>query len=436
MRPSKTFALVVLACALAVPAMAGAAAKTKRVSLSSAEAQGHAPSSDPVISAGGRFVVFRSGASNLVPNDTNGVSDVFIRDRHTGITRRLSVATGGAQANGHSSGAKISANGRFVVFHSDATNLVPNDTNNRQDIFVRDRKANTTKRISVSSSGAQADGHSEYASVSGDGRFVAFQSSATNLVASDSNGFDDIFVRDRKTRTTRRVSMGLGGAQSNGDSRICVGYAPSISTDGTFVAFGSGATNLVAGDTNSSADVFVRNRKTGKTRRASVSTAEVQANQGGSSYCSISGGGGLVAYESDSTNLVAGDTNGETDVFVRNWRNGTTRRVNVTSAGAQATDWGGYSGISANGRFVLFQGPDSNLAPGDDNGYDDVYVHDRKTKKTRRATPGQEGGPNGNGYAGISADGRFLAFESDATISASDTNGVVDVYVRGPFVWR
>jgi Tol biopolymer transport system component len=431
-----TLVLLALAGALVLSALVEAAAKTRRVSVSSSEQQANASSGDVAISASGRFVVFHSGATNLVAHDTNGVTDVFVRDRKTGLTRRVSVATGGAQANGFSGDAKISANGRFVVFNSDATNLVPNDTNNRQDVFIRDLKTKTTRRISVSSAGEQADDGSADGSISADGRFVAFESDATNLIASDGNGFRDIFLRDRRTKTTRRISNGIGGVESNGDSTICDGYAPAISNDGTFVAFESGATNLVGSDTNARADVFVRNWRTRKTRLASVSTGGAQANQGGSSYCAISGGGSLVVFESDSTNLVGHDTNAETDVFVRNWRKHKTTRVNVTSSGVQSTEWGGYSGISGNGRFVFFQGPDSNLAPGDTNGFDDIYIHDRRTGTTRLATPGKTGGPNGNGYGAISADGRFLAFESAMTdLAPHDTNGFVDIYVRGPFRW-
>jgi Tol biopolymer transport system component len=430
-------ALVALAgvVALVAASIADGAAPTRRVNLSSAEVQANAGSGNPSISGSGRFVVFNSQATNLVPNDTNALSDVFVRDRRTGLTYRVSVATGGAQSNGHSSGPRISSNGRFVVFYSDADNLVPGDDNHRQDIFVRDRKTKHTTRVSVSSTGEQADDGSDRPSISADGRFVVFDSYATNLVPSDTNARSDVFVRDRKNKTTRRMSRGMGGAETNGDSVGCVGYAPGISADGAFVAFASSATNLVPNDTNGAEDVFVRNRKTGLTRRVTVSSAGVQAIAGGSSYCSISGGGGLVVYESDSNNLVPNDTNTETDVFVRNWRDKKTRRVNVTSAGVQSTDWGGYSGISSNGRFVFFQGPDSNLAPRDHNGFDDIYVHDRKTHKTRRATTGTTGASNGNGYGWMSSDGRFLAYESDMLVVAGDTNGEIDILVRGPFAW-
>ena len=425
------------AAALVAAGSADGAAKTRRVNVSSAEVQANAGSSEVSISGSGRFVVFQSSATNLVPNDTNTFVDVFVRDRLTGVTRRVSVATGGAQSNGHNGDPSISSNGRFVVFLSDADNLVLNDGNNRSDIFVRDLKTKRTTRVSVSSTGEEADDWNERPSISADGRFVVFDSYAENLVPSDTNAAKDIFVRDRTNRTTRRMSRGMGGAEANDDSEGCVGFAPGISADGTFVAFASNANNLVPGDSNGVQDVFVRNRKTGLTKRVSVSSTGLQGNVGGSSYCSISGGGGLVVYESNSINLVPNDTNRETDVFVRNWRGKKTRRVNVTSSGAQATNWGGYSGISKNGRFVFFQGPDSNLAPADHNGLDDIYVHDRTTHKTRRATPGTTGATNGNGYGWMSSDGRFLAFESDMNIVAGDTNGTaVDIFVRGPFVWR
>ncbi len=227
--------------ALLLAATAGGAAKTTRVSVSSAEAQANAGSGNVAISASGRFVVFSSNASNLVPSDTNGVSDVFLRDRLRGTTRRVSVATGGAQANGHSTSPEISANGRFVVFHSDATNLVSGDTNDRSDVFVRDLETRKTRRVSVSSAEVEGDNYSTDGSISANGRFVAFESFASNLVGSDGNAFVDIFVRDRKLGTTRRVSRGVGGAPPNENSRICVGYGPAISNDGLFVAFGSSA---------------------------------------------------------------------------------------------------------------------------------------------------------------------------------------------------
>ena len=224
--------------------------------------QADGESSSPAISADGRFVAFVSFATNLVPGDSNGRGDVFVRDRLTQTTERVSVDSAGTEGNSGSDGPSISANGRFVVFWSDATNLVRGDTNGVADVFVRDRLTRTTERVSVDSAGNEGNGasglhsHSEY-SISADGRFVAFVSSATNLVPGDTNGAADVFVHDRLTRTTERVSVDSAGNEANSSS-----FDPVISADGRFVAFSSAATNLVPGDTNEQPDVFVRDRKT------------------------------------------------------------------------------------------------------------------------------------------------------------------------------
>ena len=192
----------------------------------------------PSISADGRYVAFESDASNLVPGDTNGVPDTFVRDRLSGTTERVSVSTDGEQANDTSTdyGTSISADGRYVAFYSYAINLVPGDTNGVPDVFVRDRLAGTTERVSVSTDGAQGDYPSFYPSISGDGRFVAFCSRAYNLVPGDTNGDYDVFVHDRQARITSRVSVAAGGAQGHGSSGY---FGLSISADGSFVAFAS-----------------------------------------------------------------------------------------------------------------------------------------------------------------------------------------------------
>jgi Tol biopolymer transport system component len=187
--------LVALAIALAVPSVAGVLTKTKRVSVSSAEVQGNNGSYNPSISADGRFVAFGSDATNLVGGDTNGWEDVFVRDRRTGKTRRVNLSSAGAQGNDHSFNPSISADGRLVAFGSSATNLVGNDTNGFDDVFVRDRRTGKTRRVSVSSAGTQGDGGNFNPSTSSDGRFVGFESFAANLVGGDTNGFEDIFVR-------------------------------------------------------------------------------------------------------------------------------------------------------------------------------------------------------------------------------------------------
>ena len=361
--------LVASAIALAVPSMAGTATKTKRISLSSTGAQGDGDSRAASISADGRFVAFESSATNLVGNDTNGKEDVFVRDRRTGKTRRFSVSSAGAQGDGDSRAPSISANGRFVAFRSAATNLVGGDTNASLDVFVGDRRTGKTKRVSVSSAGVQGNSFSESPSISADGRFVAFESAATNLVGNDSNGFRDVFVRDRRGGRTKRVSVSSAGAEGNNESRQA-----SISADGRFVAFRSDATNLVGNDTNGFRDVFVHNLERGKTKRVSVSSAGAQGKGDSSAPSPMSADGRFVAFDSAATNLVGGDTNGFSDVFVRDRRTGKTRRFSVSSTGAQGNGDSFAPSISADGRFLAFESSASTLVGGDNNGALDVFV--------------------------------------------------------------
>src|SRR5205085_12425541 len=188
---------------------------TERVSISSAGVEGNEASSIPTMSADGRFVAFQSDATNLVAGDTNGQTDVFVRDRQMGITRRVSVDSSGNEANGFGSqGAAISGDGRFVAFNSSATNLVVDDTNGQYDLFVHDLQTGATERVSVDSTGAQANDTSSEPALSADGRFVAFSSYASNLISADTNGAPDIFVRDRQAGTTERVSLDNAGNQA------------------------------------------------------------------------------------------------------------------------------------------------------------------------------------------------------------------------------
>src|SRR6266567_3491186 len=244
---------------------------TVRVSVASDGTEGNDVSMGSALSADGRFVAFDSAATDLVAGDTNRVSDVFVHDRQTGTTERVSVASDGAQGNG-SSGLlsfafppALSADGRFVAFVSFATNLVASDTNGATDVFVHDRQTGITERVSVASDGTEGNAASAGAALSADGRFVAFHSTATNLVAGDTNGKTDVFIHDRQTGITERVSVASGGTEGNGFSA-----EPALSADGRFVAFHNTATNLVAGDTNGKTDVFVHDRQTGTTERVSV----------------------------------------------------------------------------------------------------------------------------------------------------------------------
>lgn len=416
---------------LSLPALAIAdvarAQTTSRRSVSSAGVQGNLDSVFVSISGNGRYVAFESLASNLVAGDTNGAYDVFVHDRQTGATSRVSVDSGGLQANSDCILPSISADGRFVAFTSFAANLVAGDTNAAGDIFIHDRQTGVTSRASVSTSGAQANDSSFSAALSADARFVAFTSLASNLVLGDSNGEPDVFVRDRAAGTTTRVSVGPGGIQGNG---IC--SAESISADGRFVAFTSLADNLVTGDSNGVNDVFVHDRATGSTTRVSVDSSGGEGNDN-SGRPSISADGRFVAFHSGSTAFVPGDANADEDVFVHDRSTGETSLVSVDSAGIQGDHSALTPSISADGRFVAFGSGSTRLVRGDTNGTRDIFVHDRYTGQTVRASVDSAGVEANAASAepAISGDGRYVAFVGDATnLVAGDTNGASDVFVR------
>ena len=290
---------LVLAIGCVVPAHAQNT--TTRVSVSTTGSEGLVSSVSPAVSADGRYVGFVSEAPNLVPGDTNHFRDAFVHDRVTGATERVSLGLGSTQAmGGDTVSLALSADGRFVAMTSRATNLVLNDTNGVSDVFVRDRQTGTTTRVSVPTQFGQALGGSFLSQISADGRYVVFSSNATNLVAGDTNDNLDLFRRDRETGTTIRISIAHDGAQANGQPGD-----PSMSADGRFVAFTSHATNLVAGDTNGHEDVFVRDVESGVTTRVSVGPGGVQADER-SLEASMSGDGRFVAFRSLASNLVAG----------------------------------------------------------------------------------------------------------------------------------
>jgi Tol biopolymer transport system component len=384
----------------------------------------------PAISADGRYVAFASPASNLVASDTNSNIDVFVRDRSTGVTTRASVTDGGAQANSRSTEPSITPSGRYVAFSSLASNLVYDDTNGGSDIFVRDRLSNATTLVSVATNGASGNGASLQTAMSSDGRYVAFASYASNLVSDDTNYLMDVFVRDLVTHTTTLVSAGVG-AGANGDSR-----APAISADGRYVAFDSRAENLVSGDTNYSGDVFVRDLATGVTTLVSVSNSGIRGNKD-STAPSISADGRYVAFTSDANNLVSGDTNDSPDVFVRDLVAGTTTRVSVSATGAQADAPCVFAAMSADGRYVSFNSGATTLINdgGGTGAQSDVFVRDLRLGTTTRVSVAMSGAKANNGsfQSAISADGSWIAFLSSASnLVVGDTNNLTDVFERGP----
>jgi len=403
----------------------------ERVSVDSAGLQGNDHSSRPSISLDGGYVAFHSGATDLVAGDTNGMGDVFVHNRLTGETTRVSVDSAGLQGNDHSLFPSISADGRYVAFKSYATNLVAGDTNGALDVFVHDRQTNMTTRVSVDSSGIEGTGSCDiYASsISADGRYVAFKSSSSNLVTGDTNGAEDVFVHDRQTGATTRVSVDSDGVEGDADSQDS---HTSISADGRYVVFSSYATNLVVGDTNGRNDIFVHDRATGETTRVSVASDGSQTSTVGSTVTpSISADGRYVAFGSECSDLVAGDTNSNFDIFVHDRQTGETTRVSVASDGTQASDNSFSPSISADGRYVAFSYSSGDLVADDTNSSYDIFIHDRQTGETMRASidSGGAGGSDDSNSPSISADGRYVVFHSAATdLVVDDTNAASDVF--------
>ena len=418
------------ACAFMVTIVDPAVAQTTtRVSVDSAGVEGNSNVGEAAISADGRFVAFVSYASNLVAGDTNHKGDVFVHDRVTGLTERVSVDSAGLESNGDSMQVAISADGGVVAFVSGATNLVSGDTNAAWDVFVHDRTSGVTECASVDSSGAQSNDYSYVPSLSADGRYVAFTSSATNLIASDTNGSNDAFIHDRVTGTTERISVDSGGAEGNSHSGS--GFT-SISSDGQVVAFASIATNLVAGDTNGKEDVFVHDRSNGVTERVSVDSTGTEANADCEGQV-LSADGLVVAFESTATNLVSGDGNGKTDVFVHDRTTGITERASVSGAGVEANGISYDASLSFDGRFVGFTSIATNLVAPDTNKNWDAFVRDRASATVQlvgRSTHDEQGNDS-NANARLSGDGLVVAFWSRATnLVDDDMNGFSDWFVR------
>jgi Tol biopolymer transport system component len=415
---------------LVCPTLLAQTGTTSRESVSSSGKPGNGESNYFDASADGRFIAFESSASNLVDGDTNSKPDIFIHDRLSGETIRASVSSTGEQANSDCEQPSISADGRYVVFDTQSTNLVPEDsTAGYPDVYLHDLWTGQTELVSWAFTGGPGDGSSYRSSISGDGRYVAFESSA-HLLVEDTNATIDIYLRDMLLDVTTLVSVDAAGNVGNARS-----WQAHISTDGHFVAFASYASNLVPSDLNGYQDVFVRDVVAGSTVRASVRPDGGEANNY-SWLPRLSADGRFVGFTSSATNLIAGGTNPFGHVFVRDLVLSSTEIVSVDSAGNQG--FGGPSEtyadcLSADGRHIVFSSSATNLVPGDTNAATDVFTHDRVTGETLRASVSSTGaqGDKGSGPGGISDDGRFVLLSSLAkTLVPIDTNSHTDVFVH------
>jgi Tol biopolymer transport system component len=350
----------------------------------------------------------------------------------TSITSSISSASGQAPHTSFSFRPWISGDGRFVAFDSDSPYLVPGDTNRARDIFVYDRENGTLELISKGPGGRQANGDSQRPTLSTDGRYVAYWSAADNLVDGDTNKVTDCFVTDRQTHETIRVDVGPNDVQANGE---CA--RPVISGDGKMVAFESAATNLEkanvlgkAADTNKARDVFVRDLGAGTTTRVSVSSDGKQG-MGESVRPSISADGHFVAFQSDAV-LQADDTNKKTDVYLHDMGTGETTRVSVGPGNAEGNAGSFSPSLSADGHLIAYWSNASDLVADDTNKTGDVFVFDRNDGSTTRVSVSQDG-KEGDGMSSdpsISPDGRYVTFWSGATnLVPDDTNGKRDIFL-------
>lgn len=378
----------------------------------------------PVLSGDGRFVAFRSDATNLVPEDNNATRDVFVFDRETKSIEQINLSHAGENVPAEVESISISADGRMVAFDSFSSILVEGDTNRRADIFLHDRSSGLIERVSVGSSGEEGDEGSAMPVLSGDGQLVLFTSGASTLVDGDSNGFEDVFLRDRRTGVTERISRGLRGEEPNAGS---IGW--DMSDDGRYVAFFSGASNLVDNDTNGLQDVFVYDRVLGTTERVSVSSEGTEANAD-NYFPILNDDGSLVAFYSEASNLSPTDPDGSPDIdlYVHDRRSGKTEHISRAEP-VPITDTRNY------GRpFLVPWACSDEYTPEDTNNNVDTCLYNARTGSIDLVSVDSNEVPsNGHSYPGssISDDGRYVAFYSLASnLVPDDKNGHADVFLR------
>src|SRR5690242_7951067 len=390
-------------------------------------AGGSGDSSASFISADGRFVLFLSDANNLTTNDDSGkLIDVFVRNRTNDTTTLVSVnSTGVGGGNGHSISPAASADGRYVVFESEANNLVANDTNGVGDVFVRDLQNGTTTLVSVGSPGGDiGNGPSTSPLISADGRYVAFVSAASNLVANDTNGVNDVFIRDLQAGTTALVSVNTSGNASGNDASD----SPTMTPDGRWVVFVSKATNLVAGASNNQGEIYARDLVGGNTVWVGTNVAAIMAGVNSQSH-PINSYNPVV---SDDGNYVAFKAIGAAQLVLRhNLQTGATDLVSTNTVGNTiGIDDPSGPDMTGDGRFIAYTGQNGSGT----SVYSSVYLWDAQTAANVLVSANLSGTISSNTFSdtpAVSADGRFVTFVSDATDLVTNADaGTYQVYIR------
>jgi Tol biopolymer transport system component len=329
------------------------------------------------ITPDGRYVVFITRATNLDPRDTDtNMPDIYIYDQNNETRQLASTNILGEKGNGASYRASLTPDGKYMVFVSSATNLVSGEanTNNSSDIFVKNLISGEVKRVSVDSDGNQANGHSESPSITPDGRYVVFESRASNLDANDTNNVEDVFVHDTETGTTERITNGqLRADRPHEPFSFPNRVGGAISSDGRYVVFYSYASDVVLGDTNDFADVFLYDRVTDTTQLISINELGDQGNHH-SLHPIISGDGRYVVFLSVASNLVPGDANNHNDIFRKDLLTGQLELVSINSSGVQGNAPSAGSSVTSDGKFIAFYSWASNLVPDDTNEVTDVFI--------------------------------------------------------------
>jgi Tol biopolymer transport system component len=383
----------------------------------------------PVVSGDGRVVAFGSNAANIVRQDFNGVFDTFVRDLSSGVSTRVSVASDGTAADAASYGAALSYDGRFVAFYSGARNLVPGDTNGAADVFVHDRQTGVTSRVSVATDGTEGNGASQNPQISADGRWVTFSTTATNLAPGAAGTKSKVLLHDRETGVTTEVSVRPDGTSGTEESRL-----PSISADGRYVGFISSDRLIVPSPRFIATSVYVRDVQSGTTVRVnatSLSSLGYAIPKVGTPAL-LSPDGRYVTIFTDTT-MVAEDTNRVADAYRIEVATGAVTRVSVGADGVQADKASGLTitgaPMSDDGRYVAFDSEATNLVAGDANGVRDIFVRDTVEGTTTLVSSGEAPNTRGSYYPAISGDGSVVVFTTDGALTPEDTNLRNDVYL-------